>query len=74
MIHASTHGDDTNVELSGSAENLSLELLHILSGFKNKLVKGKFKLSEEDSNKFMTDIFFKAMTMDDIGEIKNDET
>lgn len=74
MIHASTRGDETNVELSGSIENLTLELLHILSGFKNKLVKGKFKISEEDSNKFMTDIFFKAMTMDDIGEIENDET
>lgn len=74
MIHASTHGHQTSVEISGTAEDLTLELLHIITGFKNKLVKGKFKLSEEDSNKFMTNIFFKAMTLDDIGEIENDET
>ena len=74
MIHASSHGNQTSVEISGTAEDLTLELLHIITGFKNKLVKGKFNLSEEDSNKFMTNIFFKAMTLDDIGEIENDET
>ena len=74
MIHASTHGNQTSVEISGTAEDLTLELLHILTGFKNKLVKGSFKLPEEESNKFMTSIFFKAMTMDDIGELEHDET
>ena len=74
MIHASTHGDRTSVELTGTAEDLTVELLHVITGFKNKLVKGYFMLSEEESNKFMTHIFFKAMTMDDKGEIENDET
>jgi len=74
MLHASTHGDITSVELTGTTEDLVIELLHIITGFKNKLIKGKFKLPEEDSNKFMTDIFFKAMTMNDEGEITNDET
>ena len=74
MIHASSHGDKAYVELKGTAEDLTLELLHILSGFKHKLIKGNFKLPEEESNKFMTSIFFKAMTMDDKGEIDNDET
>lgn len=74
MIHASTHGDTTSVELTGTAEDMTVELLHIITGFKNKLVKGYFKLPEEETNKFMTSIFFKAMTMDDKGEIENDET
>lgn len=74
MIHASTHGDRTSVELTGTAEDLTVELLHTIIGFKNKLVKGYFKLQEEEANKFMTNIFFKAMTMDDKGEIENDET
>lgn len=74
MIYASTHGDTTSVELSGTTEELILELLLIITGFKNKLVKGKFKLPEEGANEFMTSIYFKAMTMNDEGEVKNDET
>lgn len=74
MIHASAHGNKAIVELRGIAEDLTVELLHILSGFKNKLVKGNFKLTDDEANKFMTSIFFKAMTMDDEGEVDNDET
>ena len=61
MIHITSADKEQLVEVL-------YELAYTLVGVRNKMLKGKLGLTDDEANSVMTKVFFQAMTMDENGK------
>lgn len=70
MMHTtSADKEQLAVEIIGTPVEILYELTYTLVGVRNKMLKGKLGMTDDEANTVMTKVFFEAMTMDENGKV-----